>query len=62
MPREGMRIRFTEDKPSVMSGVEDVDTPIDPSQICLSAHKRSRVDPVTEARAREAVAWPWPTP
>ena len=56
MPREGTLNRCIAGKPSVMSGVEDVDTPIDPSQICLLASKGSSVYPVEEARARDAVS------
>ena len=46
-------IHFTEAKPSVMGGVEDVDTPIDPGQVCFSAAQRSSVDHV-EVRCGEA--------
>ena len=45
-------IHLTEAKPSVMGRVEDVDTPFDPSQVCFSASKRSRVDHVEIRRGK----------
>ncbi len=52
---EAKLIHFTKPNPLVTGRVDDVDTPIDLSQVCSLALERGRVDHVAEVRAREAV-------